>query len=64
MTERVLTVLKGFISLSPTEKEEFIREVNRYLNAKSWEKPDLEKGINESYRSIGPKNTICACCGR
>lgn len=63
MNEQIAKVLRGFIKLSETEKREFIEEFNRYRNASTWDKPTIEKYVEER-ASIGPKNTICTCCGR
>ena len=63
MNEQIAKVLRGFIKLSENEKREFVEEFNRYRNASSLDKPNIEKRIEER-ASIGPKNTICTCCGR
>jgi len=63
MNENVYKVLMGFIKLSDTKKSLFITEINRYQQSSYTEKLSL----NESIRlksSVGPKNSICGCCGR
>lgn len=63
MNEKVAKVLRGFINLSATEKAEFIRELTRYQSSGIVDKSIMERTINES-ASIGPKDSICTCCGR
>ena len=63
MTEKVAKVLNGFTNLTLAEREEFIKELTRYRNSTSWEKPEIERDIQKGM-SVGPKNTICTCCGR
>lgn len=63
MNENVYKVLNGYIKLSDAEKNLFIAEINKYQNAGYGEK----QVITESVRikcSVGPKNSICTCCGR
>lgn len=63
MNENVYKVLNGYIKLSDAEKTLFVEEINKYQNAGYSEK----QVITESVRikcSVGPKNSICTCCGR
>jgi len=63
MNENVYKVLNGFIKLSDSEKSLFVKELVKYQEAGFYEK----QNINESVKlksSLGPKNSICTCCGR
>jgi hypothetical protein len=63
MNENAYKVLMGFTKLSDSEKSVFIKEINKFQNAGFSEK----QMISESFRmkaSVGPKNSICTCCGR
>lgn len=63
MNENVYRVLVGLTKLTDAEKEIFIREMNRYQQAGYSEKLALKESFN-SKSSVGPKNSICTCCGR
>lgn len=63
MNENAYKVLMGFIKLTDAEKSVFVAEINKYQNAGYSEK----QVITESVRlksSVGPKNSVCTCCGR
>jgi hypothetical protein len=67
MTFKVAKVLRGFIKLSSSEKIEMINELNKYQSAGIYEKDRIEKQVEidvEKSMSVGPKNSICECCGR
>lgn len=63
MNENVYKVLNGFMKLSDAEKSLFIDELNKYQRANSIEKQTLRESVRLK-SSVGPKNTICTCCGR
>lgn len=63
MNENAYKVLMGFIKLSASEKTVFIEEVNKYQNAGFNEKSLIIERI-QLKASVGPKNSICTCCGR
>ena len=63
MNENVYKVLMGFIKLSETEKALFITEINKYQQASYTDKLSLKESIRLK-SSVGPKNSICGCCGR
>jgi hypothetical protein len=63
MNENVYKVLNGFMKLSDAEKTLFIDELNKYQRASSLEKQTLKENVRLK-SSVGPKNTICTCCGR
>ncbi|MCG8859994.1 hypothetical protein [Tenacibaculum finnmarkense] len=63
MNENVYKVLNGFIKLSEAEKTLFINELNKYQSAGFYEKQNIYENVKLK-SSVGPKNTICTCCGR
>lgn len=63
MNEKAYKVLKGFIELSDSEKSTFIEEINKYQNAGYVERQRLYESVKLK-SSLGPKNSICTCCGR
>jgi hypothetical protein len=63
MNENVYKVLMGFIKLTDAEKALFITELNKYQQAGYYDKINLRESFN-SKSSVGPKNSICTCCGR
>ena len=62
MNQKEIRIIKGFLGLSSSEREKVIKEINRYRNLNYSERLDFEKMIKNS--SVGPKYTICDCCGR
>jgi hypothetical protein len=63
MNENVYKVLNGFIKLSESEKTLFITEINKYQNAGYNDKQIITENVRIKC-SVGPKNSICTCCGR
>jgi hypothetical protein len=63
MNENVYKVLNGFIKLSDSEKSLFIKEINKYQEAGYSEKQNIYENVRFK-SSVGPKNSICTCCGR
>ncbi|WP_394992676.1 hypothetical protein [Emticicia sp.] len=63
MTDRENKVMKGFLGLTTTERVNFINELNGYQNADYYRKNIVEREVQQK-ASVGPKNTICDCCGR
>lgn len=67
MNRSVALVLKGFTELTPAQRQEFISEINNYLNGKTQEQP-LQKSIRESVQgntiNFGPAPSGCPCCGK
>ncbi|MDF2532199.1 MAG: hypothetical protein K0Q65_1780 [Clostridia bacterium] len=65
MKEKVKVVIKGFINLTQEERQEFIAEVNKFINGTSMEKTAFQKSLNESYSiDLGPTSGGCPCCGK
>lgn len=62
MNENAYKVLVGFTKLTASEKAKFIEEINKYLQSSEYGKVELTRTF--SSKSVGPKNTICTCCGR
>ena len=63
MNENVYKVLNGFMKLTDAEKTLFITELNKYQQAGLIEKQNLREIVRIKC-SVGPKNSICTCCGR
>lgn len=63
MTNKGSKVLRGFTGLNNIEREDFIKELNKYLAAGNIQRQELEREIRLQ-ASVGPKNSICDCCGR
>jgi hypothetical protein len=65
MTQNIELVLKGFLSLSRTEKNEFIRELNLWLSAGKTEKEcQLILKSKQASVVLGPTGSVCPCCGK
>ncbi|QIP16844.1 hypothetical protein G8759_31485 [Spirosoma aureum] len=65
MNEKVARVLRGFLNLTPLEKDEFIRELNRFQNLQyDFQRNSFKEQVEAKSDSVGPKNSICSCCGR
>lgn len=63
MNENVYKVINGFIKLTEAEKTLFITEINKYQNAGYNDKQIITENVRIKC-SVGPKNSICTCCGR
>ena len=64
MTKKVESVLKGFLTLTASEKSDLITEISRYQNGTTQQREYMEKGIRESTINFGPAPGGCPCCGR
>jgi hypothetical protein len=51
------------MKLTDAEKTLFITELNKYQQAGLIEKQNLRESVRIKC-SVGPKNSICTCCGR
>lgn len=63
MNEKVYKVLMGFIRLSESERALFIEELNKFQRSDYFDKQTLKEGF-EKRASVGPKDSVCTCCGR
>lgn len=67
MDKSTALVLKGFLELSPSQRDEFIREINKYLQGTTQHRV-LEEALTKSIRgstiNFGPAPTGCPCCGK
>lgn len=66
MNARTGIVMAGFLQLSLNERNEFIEELRRYLQANADEKMQMTENI-EKFASVvlGPTTpVVCPCCGR
>lgn len=66
MEERTYNVLRGFANLDERQKKLFIQEIRNYERLfYQYEKDNFKRRVTEkASASIGPKSTICDCCGR
>jgi hypothetical protein len=64
MTIKTARVLKGYISLSPAEKIEFVKELNSYNAAPDPQKHLLSEGVEKTAIHLGPLSGVCGCCGK
>lgn len=66
MTNKAKIVLKGFLDLSESEKEDFLNELKKYLNKDRIEKGLMNEQLGDEVRRIlGPTSSDnCPCCGR
>lgn len=62
MNEAVSQVLNGFLKLNMQERNDFVNELNRYLSGNQFDQRHTEELMQK--RSLGPKNSVCKCCGR
>ncbi|MCU0350619.1 MAG: hypothetical protein MUF43_07295 [Flavobacterium sp.] len=63
MNENVARVLRGFINLSDIDKAAFIDELNRYQRGSYIERQNINESVQRK-SSVGPKDSVCQCCGR
>lgn len=66
-SDAVNLVLRGYSSLSDTDKSDFVVEINKLINQKDQRIRKamfeaIEKRANEV--SFAPMGASCACCGR
>lgn len=69
MNKRIACVLNGFISLDENEKEEFLKEVERYkkekINKGSGRATEaIQDSIRDHTIQLGPIKQGCLCCGK
>lgn len=66
MNRSTAQVLRGFHSLSDSEKSEFVSEVNEWYRGDQLERRSLEASANKVLRvDLGPTSSnYCTCCGR
>ncbi|KDN74810.1 hypothetical protein ABZ568_37275 [Streptomyces olindensis] len=69
MDSKVAAVVKGFIALTPVQRDEFVRLANEYTNGGQFTRDRI---VRESIRDfggitkvdLGPTSQGCPCCGR
>lgn len=68
MDKSVALVLRGFIELNPQQRQEFITEINKFLQggpAQDTLKKSIMDSVTASTRmTLGPAPTGCPCCGK
>lgn len=64
MDAETARVVRGFLLLRPSQRSDFVNEVNDFIN----ERKTHASVLNESERVIrvntGPVLGVCSCCGR
>lgn len=63
MNEKAYKVLVGFTKLNYAEQLEFIQELTKYRQAGVYERSTLQESFARK-SSVGPKDSVCTCCGR
>jgi len=66
-SDAVNLVLKGYISLSDSEKRKFVEELNKLEGERRpLRKAVLKEGILKRANDVrfGPLGSTCSCCGR
>lgn len=56
-------LLRAFTKLNDSERSQFLTEVAKFQSAPYYDKERLKNNINER-AGVGPKDSICSCCGR
>ncbi len=65
MNTRVAAVLQGYVELTATERQEFVTEINRYIEGDFSIKRVVEQDIRKSFSvQFGPAPQTCPCCGK
>lgn len=68
MTEnkRILKVLRGFIELSPSEREVLVREMDEFVDKSTTDKDDTKREVRTKlFSALGPtSDKSCPCCGK
>lgn len=69
MTKNTRRVLAGWLKLTPSERTEFIKELNDYQKLSPEDKRKFERLIQAEEEkavkmAIGPLSEVCICCGR
>lgn len=66
MNKQVANVLNGYITLSDTDKREFIQEINKYIEGSDTTKRILNEEVRKTFDSVnfGPAPGGCPCCGK
>ncbi len=66
MTDKTKLVIEGYLNLSREEKEDFVKEINDYINGNHVSQENFSEGVRKSINSIvlGPTGGSCPCCGR
>ena len=66
MSDSVNRVLNGFLNLSQSERQEFIRKINEFQQGNDFSRRTLRESVNASVTKMqtGPHGGGCECCGR
>ena len=70
MTNRVAWVMNGFVSLSETERRQFLDEAQDYEDEDDDGRDVVRKSLKKAFRdrpgvNTGPVSSgVCTCCGK
>ena len=67
MDHKVALVLKGYVELNSTQRQEFVAELNKFINGTNGlevVKKSIRESVQGSTVNFGPSPTGCPCCGR
>ena len=69
MSPKVKSVVNGFVNLSQTERQEFIKEINEFLQKPKPAQESYRGGVLDSIEkgaaiNFGPAPGGCPCCGK
>ena len=62
MNSRVITVFRGFLSLTAQERAQLVEALNNYVRADDRGKRSVEIEVRKAI--LGPVSSGCPCCGR
>lgn len=66
MKNNVAKVLNGYLALSASDRQEFVKEINKYINGDERTKRVLNEEVSKSFDAVnfGPAPGGCPCCGK
>jgi hypothetical protein len=65
VNNRTRQVLRGFIEMTASERDELIAEMNKFLQGNQLLRESIEKSIrSDTTVNFGPAPGTCPCCGR
>jgi len=68
MNKSVAYVLRGFTKLDTVQRQEFISEINKFLEGETspavLKKSIMDSVVGSTRMTLGPPPTGCPCCGK
>ncbi|MGW2239471.1 hypothetical protein [Streptomyces sp. NPDC001759] len=67
MDSNVATVVQGFIALTPTQRAEFVTEINQFISGDQYTQNRIRRESTRNWITkvdLGPTSQVCPCCGR